>query len=525
LKPLLLVVLFGLAARTAHADVQRFAVIVGNDAGHADDQELAYAESDAEKVYRVLRELGGFDPVDMVLLKGESAETIRSTLISVNDRIRTNAAGNGQSLLFVYYSGHADATAVRAGPSRIALKELAQLVRGSAATFRLMVLDACRSGALTRLKGGRMIAPFFVPNESTFSGEGLAFLTASAAHEDAQESDEIRGSFFTHALVSGLLGAADRDADGLVVLDEAYRYAYDATLRATSRTAYGVQHPTFEYDFKGQGGLVLTAPGVASATRATLRFPTGIGFLVMRDGSDGPVVAELSAEAKARTLSLRPGTYFVRGRRPDVLLEGELSLAASETRTVDLEAMDSVQYARLVRKGGQSPGWAHGLDVGALVQSYAPAVGSACVGAIAGYTLELEHLSFSGRLGACRSTFENEYVQASTAEYEASVAGMYAWDLPQVTFATGLGLGASLAHQRFGTQGHAPSRTSLAPLLALVVDVTLALHGPLFARFDGRAVSQLTTYETQGTAERELDVTFALRGSLLVGIYLGQASR
>jgi hypothetical protein len=525
MKLLPLVVLCALAASTARADVQRFAVIVGNDAGHADDTELAYAESDAEKMYRVLREIGGFDPVDMVLLKGERAETIRSTLISLNDRIRTSAAGNGQSLLFVYYSGHADATAVRAGPSRIALKELAQLVRGSAATFRLMVLDACRSGALTRLKGGRMIAPFFVPHESTFIGEGLAFLSASAAHEDAQESDEIRGSFFTHALVSGLLGAADRDGDGLVVLDEAYRYAYDATLRATSRTAYGVQHPTFEYDFKGQGGLVLTAPGAASGARATLRFPPGIGFLVMRDGSDGPVVAELSAEAKARTLSLRPGSYFIRGRRPDVLLEGELSLAAAETRTVDTAAMDSVQYARLVRKGGQSPAWAHGVDVGALVQSYAPAVGSACVGAIAGYTLELEQLSFSARFGACRSTFANERIEASTAEYEASLAGLYAFDLPRVTLAAGLGLGAALAHQRFETEGHAPSRTSLAPLLAGVVDITLALHGPLFVRFDGRAVSQLTTYERSGTAGQQLDVTFALRGALLVGMYLGQASR
>jgi uncharacterized caspase-like protein len=77
-------------------------------------------------------------------------------------------------------------------------------------------------------------------------------LTASSANEDAQESDEIKGSFFTHALVSGLMGAADRDKNGVVVLEEAYRHAYDATVRASSRTFAGMQHPTFHYDSAGR---------------------------------------------------------------------------------------------------------------------------------------------------------------------------------------------------------------------------------------------------------------------------------
>lgn len=137
------------------------------------------------------------------------------------------------------------------------MTELAQLVRGSSATFRLLVVDACRFGSLTRIKGGQMEAPFFVPSQS-LAGEGMAFLTASAASEDAQESDELKSSFFTHAFVSGLMGAADTNADGGVSLGEAYRYAYDATLRATSRSFYGMQHPTFQYELRGQGALIVT---------------------------------------------------------------------------------------------------------------------------------------------------------------------------------------------------------------------------------------------------------------------------
>ena len=57
-----------------------------------------------------------------------------------------------------------------------------------------------------------------------------------SAGEDAQESDDIKGSFFTHHLVSALRGAADEDMDGRVVLEEAYRYTYNETLRASNRT-------------------------------------------------------------------------------------------------------------------------------------------------------------------------------------------------------------------------------------------------------------------------------------------------
>ena len=226
-----------LCAGSALADVQRFAVVIGNDRGQADDAELRYAASDADKVARVLRDLGGVQPANLVVLRNEDASTARSTLITFNDRIRAAQASPAtQTMLFVYYSGHADAQALRLGASRFELDELTRLVRGSAATFRLLIVDACRSGTITRVKGGHIVAPFALNAEPRLPGEGMAFLTASSANEDAQESDELGGSFFTHAFVSGLLGAADSNHDGAVTLEEAYRHAYESTLRSTSRT-------------------------------------------------------------------------------------------------------------------------------------------------------------------------------------------------------------------------------------------------------------------------------------------------
>ena len=154
---LLLIALGALLPAAAFAQVERFAVVVGNDVGQPPDVALAYAETDAARMAGVLQEVGGVRPENLVLLRGQDAATVQRTLIAVNERVRT---ASRQTVLVVYYSGHADAGALHLGGTQLDLSELEQLVRGSAASFRLLVVDACRSGALTRVKGGAPIPPF-----------------------------------------------------------------------------------------------------------------------------------------------------------------------------------------------------------------------------------------------------------------------------------------------------------------------------------------------------------------------------
>jgi hypothetical protein len=508
-----------LSPDSARADVQRFAVLVGNNLGQSDDAPLRYAEADANKVQAVLRDLGGFVPANVVVLRNENANTVRSTLITLNDRIRTAAAVPGtQTLLFVYYSGHADASALHLGASRLDTFELAQLVRGSSATFRLLVVDACRSGTLTRVKGGRIVAPFALPGQRGLGGEGLAFLTASSANEDAQESDELKGSFFTHALVSGLLGAADVDRDGTVTLEEAYRHAYGATLRATSRTWAGAQHPTFQYDFRGQDALVLTRLASAAAERATLAFPPDIAFLVLQANDEGPVIGEVGQGDRARSLSLRPGRYFLRGRGRDVLLEGEVTLAAGETRTVDPGALRRMEYARLVRKGERESKVAHGPELGATVHSSLSGAETPCVGIVGGYRVELEHLTFDGRLGGCFSRFDNGVVRATTDELDASVAALHAWDLPWITLALGVGVGGMVTFQSFETEGTAPSRQSISPYVLAAGSATVDLPSGYFVSLDARGETHFLDLQESSEKSSDVKPAVALRLALLGGL-------
>jgi len=506
-----------LAPALAHAQLERFAVVVGNDVGLSADGPLAYAETDASRVAAVLQDVGGVRPENLVLLRGQDAGTVRRTLIAVNDRLR---AAGGQTVLIVYYSGHADASSLHLGGTTFELPELEQLVRGSAASFRLLILDACRSGALTRVKGGTPIPPFELRLDERVAGEGAVFLTSSSASEDSQESDEIKGSFFTHALVSGLLGAADENGDGRVTLDEAYRYAYEATLRATSRTFAGTQHPTFEYEVRGQGDVVLATLAANSPTRAWLEFPEGRAWLLLQGSSEGAVVAEINARDRARHLSVRAGKYFVRGRGIDVLFEGVIDAPASAQLAVDESKLQRTAYARLVRKGGSELRSVVSIEADASERTSLIDDSGLCSGASVGVSIALRSLTLTPHLGWCRGGFSTPAIRATLDEYDAELEAAHVWDLGVVSVQVGLNIGYALLAQRFSTEGVAPRRTSSALQLAPTLGVTRELTERSYLYFRVLGATYMMRSEDSQTQAISFGPSFALRASLGVGLRL-----
>ena len=80
----------------------------------------------------------------------------------------------------------------------------------------------------------------------------------------------------------------------------------------------------------------------AEPTPATMRacasnFSTGAAARSAA-AADGPVVGEIGRADRVRRLSVRAGSYFVRGRGADVLLEGEQHAPAGATVTVEPSA-------------------------------------------------------------------------------------------------------------------------------------------------------------------------------------------
>ena len=210
----------------ASAETRRLAIIVGNNAGTGELPPLRYAENDAGKMARVLVELGDVNPDDVMLLQGQKVQSVERAIGEARDRVAFfKRSPDVRTVVFFYFSGHSDGEAIELGGEKLPYARLKALLSGTGADVRLVVVDACRSGAGLREKGGKPSDAFTIRLSDTLQATGEAFITSSAADESALESSEVMGSYFTHNFISGLRGAADASGDKLVTLAEAYKYA------------------------------------------------------------------------------------------------------------------------------------------------------------------------------------------------------------------------------------------------------------------------------------------------------------
>lgn len=486
----LLLIIVTLAGASPALAAERYAVVVGNNLGDRRETPLRYAEDDAVRVADALTSVGGFPFENVIVMRSPDAAAMRQAILGMNERLRSlpNAAER-DSMLLVYYSGHSDAGALHLGETPLEMMELERMVRSSPARFRVLVADSCRSGALTRTKGGRPGPPVALQAEGLGSSEGVVVLTAAAAGEDAQESDTLKGSFFTHHLVSGLLGAADEDDDGGVTLAEAYRYAHDQTLRDSSATLQGPQHPSYRYDVRGSGDVVLSRVSEGRG-HGRLLLPAGLETLVFSDGGSGRAVAESRRSETPSVLLLREGRYLVRARGQRSLFEGTVSVAAGASTTVDPARLDRIEYARLARKGGPASTPAFGLGASGWARTGLTGR-TPCVGGQVSGDLVLGAATVRPRLGACGESMSGD-LTASTLETHLGVSVHYAADLP-FGLAARVGPELGLAYLRQRVDG-AGSRSGDRSLMGPTVGVEAGLDWNLPGGFSPGLFAFVRTY-------------------------------
>jgi hypothetical protein len=339
------------ATTASAAPSRRFALLIGQNDGGADTVKLRYAEADARKLSAILRELGGYRDQDVVSVMGTDAGRLLGAFDQLEARVKeAKEQDHANTILIVYYSGHAKAGELRLGSTRLPMSQLRQRLHDSSADLKLGIIDACESGAITREKGGRRGPSFIFDTDDREAGKGLILITSSAESESSQESDELGGSFFTHYLTSGLRGDADESGDQRVTLGEAYAYTYNKTVSVTANTRSGTQHPTFSYDFKGNGDIILTDLSQGSSGVSFGDALSG-DFLIFDKGRD-QVAAEIKKEAGAvRKLALPPGEYVVKKRLADHLMMRRFTLAANHFYDVNESAMERVEFQDDYAKG------------------------------------------------------------------------------------------------------------------------------------------------------------------------------
>jgi hypothetical protein len=327
-----------------------YALVVGSNRPGAGQSPLTYAKHDADRFRAVLTELGGIMPGRIRTLYDPSAETLKTTLEALGQEMSRHRDADEPTSFVFYYSGHARATAINLGDTELKLADLRQMLERLPATFKLVVLDACQTGAISTVKGLQPAADFSYNSVNGLRVEGMAVLASSAGDELSQESERLEGSFFTHHLVAGLRGAADLDGDGRVTLNEAHRYTYNRTLIDTAETAVGRQHVTFETDMSGEGEMVLSWP---SGAAAWIGLPVSLaGEVLIYRKPDKLVMAEVhKARAEAVTLAMPPGGYRTLIRARDRAYGCDTEVKAGTTAAIDLRECEKISLDTFTAKG------------------------------------------------------------------------------------------------------------------------------------------------------------------------------
>ncbi len=343
-----------LAAAPAPGRRSTYAVVVGYNGAvpSAGLPQLRFADDDALRLARWLSSV--VPPEHLKVLARPDAQTqgalgaaglplpalqppTRTALFGALDSLRDQlkAEGGAGSTVYVFYAGHGLTDRLFLEPelsaeAAVSGRELqARLAELKAEQIYLFV-DACRAQSLFSRRGapGPDLAAELEALERASQSVKLGVLAAAASDRPAGESQGLQGGFFSHALASGLTGAADVDGDARVDFGELAAFVAFNTERLSG------QRPWFS---PPGGALKATVMELRGTSRLLL--PAALSGRVRILARGGlPVVAEAHLRGgHALAFTLPPGRYDVSLLEGAHLRTGRVELPAGPPRDVAVE--------------------------------------------------------------------------------------------------------------------------------------------------------------------------------------------
>jgi hypothetical protein len=215
-----------------------YAVVVGV-ASYNHINSLRYTDDDAFRLYAFLKSPeGGALPDEQVEVLIDEAAT-RSNILAALRRQFLKAGPN--DLVLFYFSGHGAPGAFAphdydGSPGRLLdHPSVRRIFDQSRAKHKVCIADACHSGSLNKGVKSNLSSVFenYYAALSQSTG-GLALMMSSKAEETSLEFRGLRQGIFTHYLLEGLKGKADRDANKLITINELYTYVRNQVRTYTS---------------------------------------------------------------------------------------------------------------------------------------------------------------------------------------------------------------------------------------------------------------------------------------------------
>ena len=329
--------------------VERFALYVAANNGGKEREVLRYAASDAEKLKNTMQEIGGIDNKNSVILTEPNQVEVEKALQEFAKKVNLAKQTSRRTEFIFYYSGHSDENALLLGEESFGYSQLKSAINSVPSDVHVVMLDSCFSGNFIRAKGGTRQKSFLVDESSIVSGH--AYLSSSSESEASQESDLIQSSFFTHALITGLRGAADSSGDNKVSLNELYYYAFNETLSQTEQSTIGTQHPSFDITLVGSGDLVLS--DISTAESILVLNSDLQGKFYIRNEDTGILVSEIKKSAgNSIPLALPSGNYKVTMIQENQTLEANAKLKSGRSVSLVAKKFKKVDTTDTRTRGG-----------------------------------------------------------------------------------------------------------------------------------------------------------------------------
>jgi hypothetical protein len=240
------------AKKPAELPISKVWAVVVGVAAYDHMPVLRYTDDDAYRFYAFLKSLeGGALPDEQVKVLIDEDATRENVLSTVGEIF--DMAGPNDLVIF-YFSGHGlngsflpiDFDGFN---NKITHEEIAAIFNKSKAKFKLCLADACHSGSLIALRSVET-EPVLVQYYQTLSksASGTALIMSSKAEETSLESAGLRQGVFSHFLIRGLKGEADKNKDKIVSVAELFDYIYsnvrDYTGSRQSPVIKGTYDPT-----------------------------------------------------------------------------------------------------------------------------------------------------------------------------------------------------------------------------------------------------------------------------------------
>lgn len=329
--------------------VERFALYVAANNGGKEREVLRYAASDAEKLKNTMQEIGGIDNKNSVILTEPNQVEVEKALQEFAKKVNLAKQTSRRTEFIFYYSGHSDENALLLGEESFGYSQLKSAINSVPSDIHVVMLDSCFSGNFIRAKGGTRQKSFLVDESSIVSGH--AYLSSSSESEASQESDLIQSSFFTHALITGLRGAADSSGDNKVSLNELYYYAFNETLSQTEQSTIGTQHPSFDITLVGSGDLVLS--DISTAESILVLNSDLQGKIYIRNEDTKILVSEIKKSAgNSIPLALPSGNYKVTMIQENQTLEANAKLKSGRSVSLVAKKFKKVDTTDTRTRGG-----------------------------------------------------------------------------------------------------------------------------------------------------------------------------